>query len=74
MKLAIPEGFVLPEDLAEGDTFEELVTFRLDEGELVPVSIAGIAIPDEEETADEEALEEEVDMSMGAISDRVMGL
>ena len=30
MKLDIPENYTLPEDVADGDTFEELVAFRVE--------------------------------------------
>jgi hypothetical protein len=76
MKLAIPEGYTLPEDLVDGDVFEELVSFRLEGGELVPTSLAGIAIAEEDEAvADEElAMDEEMDMSLGGISERIAGV
>jgi len=76
MKLAIPEGYTLPEDLVDGDVFEELVSFRLEGGELVPTSLAGIAIAeDDAAVADEElAMDEEMDMSLGGISERIAGV
>lgn len=76
MKIAIPEGYTLPEDLVDGDVFEELVSFRLEGGELVPTSLAGIAIAEEgEAVADEElAMDEEMDMSLGGISERIAGV
>jgi hypothetical protein len=76
MTIKIPEGYSLPEDIAEGEEFEELTTFRLEGGELVPTSLAGIAIvEDDAAVADEElAMDEEMDMSLGGISERIAGV
>ena len=59
-----PEAYKLPKDAKVGETFEELVTFRLDpEDYLVPVAIAGVEIPPEKEDAEEETTQP--DPSMG---------
>ena len=63
MKIEIPENFTLPEDVADGDTFEELVTFRVEGDSLVPTMIAGV------ELAAEEAEDEEADMEEEAVAD-----
>ena len=57
-----PADYKLPKDAKVGETFEELVTFRLDpEDYLVPVAIAGVEIPEEEK---EDEMPEE-DASLG---------
>ena len=81
MKIEIPENFTLPEDVADGDTFEELVTFRVEGEYLVPTMIAGVEIAAEEEAEDEEAatMEEEAtaemeEAPMRGLGARVMGM
>jgi hypothetical protein len=82
MKLDIPENYTLPEDVADGDTFEELVTFRVDGDSLVPTMIAGVEIPtemedDEDEAEDameEEATAEMEESPMRGLGARVMGM
>ena len=80
MKLTIPEGYTLPEDVADGDTFEELVTFRVDGDSLTPTMLAGVEIAAEaDEDADMEMEEEATaEMEAGAspmagMGERIMG-
>ena len=80
MKLTIPEGYTLPEDVADGDTFEELVTFRVDGDSLTPTMLAGVEIAaeaeDEEDDMEEEATAEmEAGASpMAGMGERIMGM
>jgi mannose/fructose/N-acetylgalactosamine-specific phosphotransferase system component IID len=79
MKLTIPTDYTLPEDVADGDTFEELVTFRVDGDSLVPTMIAGVEIAAEEaedtEMEDEAADEMEAGVSpMAGMGERIMGM
>jgi mannose/fructose/N-acetylgalactosamine-specific phosphotransferase system component IID len=80
MKLTIPEGYTLPEDVADGDTMEELVTFRVEGTSLVPTMIAGVEIPSEDaeedtEMEDEAADEMEAGVSpMAGMGERIMGM
>jgi hypothetical protein len=78
MKIKIPTDYTLPEDVADGDTLEELVTFRVEGDSLVPTMIAGVEIAaDEEEVAmeDEAADEMEAGVSpMSGMGERIMGM
>lgn len=79
MKLDIPENYTLPEDVADGDTFEELVTFRVEGDSLVPTMIAGVEIAaeeaeDEETDMEEEATAEMEEAPMRGLGARVMGM
>jgi hypothetical protein len=80
MKLTIPTDYTLPEDVADGDTFEELVTFRVDGDSLVPTMLAGVEIAaeeaeDEDEIEDETADEMEAGASpMAGMGERIMGM
>lgn len=80
MKLDIPDNYTLPEDVADGDTFEELVTFRVEGDSLVPTMIAGVEIAaeeaeDEMEMEDEAAEEMEAGVSpMTGMGERIMGM
>jgi mannose/fructose/N-acetylgalactosamine-specific phosphotransferase system component IID len=80
MKLTIPEGYTLPEDVADGDVFEELVSFRVEGDSLVPTMLAGVEIADEEaededEMEDEAADEMEAGVSpMAGMGERIMGM
>jgi hypothetical protein len=79
MKIPIPTDFSLPEDISEGDSFEELFTVRLEGDSLVPVMIAGVEIAaDEEEDMemeDEAADEMEAGVSpMAGMGERIMGM
>ena len=81
MKIEIPENYTLPEDTADGDTFEELVTFRVDGTSLVPTMIAGVEImaeeaEDEADTMEEETEGEEAAMAgpMAGMGKRIMGM
>lgn len=80
MKLDIPDNYTLPEDVADGDTFEELVTFRVEGDSLVPTMIAGVEISaeeaeDEMEMEDEAAEEMEAGVSpMTGMGERIMGM
>jgi len=77
-KIKIPAEFSLPEDVADGDTFEELFTVRLEGDSLVPTMIAGveIAADEEEEVAmeDEAADEMEAASPMAGMGERIMGM
>jgi hypothetical protein len=78
-KIKIPAEFSLPDDVAEGDTFEELVTFRLEGDSLVPTMIAGVEIAADEaedtEMEDEAADEMEAGASpMAGMGERIMGM
>lgn len=82
MKIEIPEGYTLPEDVEDGGTLEELVTFRVEGEYLVPTMIAGIEIPKEDESEEDESTSEE-DMAasemekespMKGMAARVMGM
>ena len=81
MKIEIPENFTLPEDVADGDTFEELVTFRVEGEYLVPTMIAGVEIPTEKGAEDEHATMEEEEAAaemeaspMRGMGERLMGM
>jgi len=80
MKIEIPEGYTLPEDVTDGSTMEELVTFRVEGEYLVPTMIAGVEIAaeeaeDEADTMEEEATAEmEVENPMKGLGARVMGM
>jgi hypothetical protein len=79
MKLTIPTDYTLPEDVADGDTFEELVTFRVDGDSLVPTMLAGVEIAaeeaeDEDEMEDEAADEMEAAAPMAGMGERIMGM
>ena len=79
MKIEIPENFTLPEDVADGDTFEELVTFRVEGEYLVPTMIAGVELAaeeaeDEEAPMEEEAVAEMEKAPMRGLGARVMGM
>ena len=80
MKLAIPENYTLPEDVEDGQTFEELVTFRVEGTSLVPTMIAGVEIPAEDAAEDEAVAEmEDEDMEapagpMAGMGERIMGM
>jgi hypothetical protein len=80
-KIKIPAEFSLPEDVADGDTFEELFTVRLEGDSLVPVMIAGVEIAADESDDD---MEMEEDMAademeagvspMAGMGERIMGM
>ncbi len=79
MKLTIPENYTIPEDVADGDTFEELVTFRVEGGSLVPTMLAGVEIAaemdeDEDEVEDMEEEDMEEVAAMGNMGERIMGM
>ena len=79
MKIPVPENFTLPEDVADGDTFEELVTFRVEGEYLVPTMIAGVELAaeeaeDEEADMEEEAVAEMEEAPMRGLGARVMGM
>lgn len=73
MKINIPENYTLPEDVADGDTFEELTTYRVEGGSLVPTMIAGVEIPTEESEEEAPEMEEEATAEMEASPMRGMG-
>lgn len=62
MKIKIPEDYTLPEDVADGDTFEELTTYRIEGDSIVPTMIAGVEIPAEKEG---EGPETEMEVNIG---------
>jgi hypothetical protein len=80
MKIEIPEGYTLPEDVADGGTLEELVTFKVEGEYLVPTMLAGVEIAaeeaeDEGEMEDEAADEMEAGVSpMAGMGERIMGM
>jgi len=80
MKIKIPTDYTLPEDVADGDTMEELVTFRVEGDSLVPTMIAGVEIAadeeeDMEDMEDEAADEMEAGVSpMAGMGERIMGM
>ena len=80
MKIEIPENFTLPEDVADGDTFEELTTFRVEGEYLVPTMIAGVEIAAEEAEDEETDMEDEATAEMEAaapmrgMGERIMGM
>lgn len=79
MKIEIPEGYTLPEDVQDGDTFEELVTFRVDGDSLTPTMLAGVEIPTEsedegEDMEEEAAAEMEAAAPMRGMGERIMGM
>jgi len=79
-KITKPNDYTLPEDIADGDTFEELVTFRVEGDSLVPTMIAGVEIAADEseedmEMEDEAADEMEAGVSpMAGMGERIMGM
>jgi len=81
MKIPIPTDFSLPEDISDGDSFEELFTVRLEGDSLVPVMIAGVEIAAEEAEDEEATMEEEATAEMEAnaspmrgMGERIMGM
>jgi hypothetical protein len=78
MKIKIPTDYTLPEDVADGDSFEELVSFRVEGDSLVPTMIAGVEIAadesDEDEMEDEAADEMEAASPMAGMGERIMGM
>lgn len=79
MKIKIPTDYTLPEDVADGDTMEELVTFRVEGDSLVPTMIAGVEITaeeaeDEDDMEDEAADEMEAASPMSGMGERIMGM
>jgi hypothetical protein len=79
MKIPMPPDFSLPEDIEDGQSFEELVTFRVEGTSLVPTMIAGVEIPSEDAEEDTEMEEEAVDEMeaanpMSGMGERIMGM
>jgi mannose/fructose/N-acetylgalactosamine-specific phosphotransferase system component IID len=81
MKIEIPENYTLPEDIADGGTFEELVTFRVDGTSLVPTMIAGVEIMAEDAEGEADTMEEETEgeeaamaSPMAGMGERIMGM
>jgi hypothetical protein len=79
MKISLPPDYSLPEDVADGDTFEELTTFRVEGTSLVPTMIAGVEIPSEDAEEDTEMEDEAVDEMeaanpMSGMGERIMGM
>jgi hypothetical protein len=79
MKIPLPEGYSLPEDIEDGGVLEELVTFRVEGTSLVPTMIAGVEIPSEDAEEDTEMEEEAVDEMeaanpMSGMGERIMGM
>jgi hypothetical protein len=62
MKIKIPEDYTLPEDVADGDTFEELTTYRVEGDSIVPTMLAGTEIPEDKEG---EKPETEMEVNIG---------
>jgi mannose/fructose/N-acetylgalactosamine-specific phosphotransferase system component IID len=79
MKIPIPNDYQLPAETEDGQTFEELVTFRVDGDSLVPTMLAGVEIAaeeaeDEDEMEDEAADEMEAASPMAGMGERIMGM
>lgn len=85
MKIEIPKDYTLPEDVKDGGTLEELVTFKVEGEYLVPTMIAGVEIPAEDDseksdmaenaTSEEEAAASEMEKApMRGMGKRVMGM
>lgn len=78
MKLSIPENYTLPEDVEDGQTFEELTTYRVEGTSLVPTMLAGVEIPmeDTEDEAVAEMEDEEMEAAgpMAGMGERIMGM
>ena len=79
MKISIPEGYTLPEDVEDGGVLEELVTFRVEGTSLVPTMLAGVEIPAEDAAEDEVVAEmEDEDMApagpMAGMGERIIGM
>ena len=79
MKIPLPENYTLPEDVADGDTFEELTTYRVEGEYLVPTMIAGAELAageaeDEADTMEEEAVAEMEEAPMRGMGERIMGM
>jgi len=81
MKIPIPTDFSLPEDISDGDSFEELTTFRVEGTSLVPTMIAGVELPMEEEDGEMEDMDEdeataemEAANPMAGMGERIMGM
>jgi len=53
--LPIPEGLQVP----EGETFDLVTTYKIDEGQLYPLAVDGIAFPNMEAPEGEEKMTEE---------------
>ena len=78
-KIKLPENYTLPEDVADGDTFEELTTYRVEGDSLVPTMLAGVEIAaeeaeDEENDMEEEATAEMEKAPMRGMGERIMGM
>jgi mannose/fructose/N-acetylgalactosamine-specific phosphotransferase system component IID len=80
MKIPIPSDYTLPAETEDGQTFEELVTFRVEGDSLVPTMLAGVEIAadesdDDTEMEDEAADEMEAGVSpMAGMGERIMGM
>lgn len=81
MKIKLPDGYELPADVEEGQTFEELTTYRLEGEYLVPTMLAGVELAaeeaeaeDEEADMEEEAVAEMEEAPMRGLGARVMGM
>jgi len=80
-KIKLPENYTLPEDVADGDTFEELTTYRVEGDSLVPTMLAGVEIAAEADEDTDMEMEEEAtaEMEAGAspmagMGERIMGM
>ena len=80
ISIPVPPNYSIPEDIEDGQSFEELVTFRVDGTSLVPTMIAGVEIPAEDAEEDEAVAEmEDEDMEapagpMSGMGERIMGM
>ena len=78
ISIPVPPNYSIPEDIEDGQTFEELTTYRLEGTSLVPTMLAGVEIPAED--TEDEAVEdmEEEDMAaagpMAGMGERIMGM
>lgn len=62
MEFDAPKGFELPEDVAEGDTFDAMASIKLGKGgKLMLVSLDGASISGEDEASAEDEMEDEME-------------
>jgi len=85
MKIEKPENYELPKEVAEGDSFEELTTYKVEGEYLVPTMIGGVEIVSEDDTEEskmaenatpeEEAAASEMEKApMRGMGKRIMGM
>ena len=63
MKLTLPEGFQLPATAKPGEPFESVATLLMHEdGSVEVTALDGVALPEEEESEEQEMMEPEQEM------------